>query len=93
MSKKYSVRVNVRGRFLARDGSVRKSASLFDSSLTYLAESAYEAAQKAKKYVNNVGWCYFGKAPAKDPDMSRVFFRVRERNSDSEPAVFEYTEI
>ena len=46
MSKKFSVRVNVRGRFPARDGSVRKSASLFDSSLTYLAESAYEAAQK-----------------------------------------------
>jgi len=93
MSQKYSVRVSVRGRFLARDGSVRKSRSLFDSSLTYLAESALEAAQKAKKYVNNVGWCYFGKAPAKGPDMSAVFFRVRERGSDGPAAEFDYAEL
>ena len=93
MLKKFSVRVNARGRYLSRDGSVRKSASLFKSSLTYKAASALEAAKKAKKYVGNIGWCYFGSAPAEGPDMSVVFFRVRERGSDGPAAIFNYAEI
>jgi len=92
--KRYAIRVNCYNTHKPNEfssPSPRKYFSLIESPLTYVAESAKEAAEKAKRYVRGTGWCFFGKPAA--ISLNNVFFRVKERNSNAKARIFNWADV